>query len=136
MRVPAPIARSSRAHAWLLPLALLAASPAAAQQSPVVSAAELDAALSDQAAAVAADRAAVQATLARPQVAEVARSVGVDIEEGRPAASSLSGEALASAVTASRRVEQALAGGQMISINATTLIIVLLLVILLVIIAD
>ena len=125
------VARSS----WsLAALALLAAAPLAAQESPVVSTTELNAALSDRSAEEAADRAAVQATLARPEVADVARSMGVDIEDARTAAGSLSGVDLSRAVTASQNVEQALAGGQTFSISAIMLIVVLLVVILLVLI--
>ena len=124
------VARSS----WsLAALALLTAAPLAAQ-SPVVTEAELNAALSDRSAEVAADRAAVQATLARPEVADVASSIGVDIEDARTAAGSLTGAELARAVAASQNVEQALAGGQTFSISAITLIVVLLIVILVILI--
>jgi hypothetical protein len=136
MRVPPFIALLTRSSWRLAALALLAAAPVGAQQSVVVNAAELDAALVDHSAALAADRAVVQATLARPEVAEVASSVGVDIEEVRAVAGSLSGETLASAVAASRSVDQALAGGQVISFNAFTLIIILLIIIIVVLAVD
>jgi len=128
--------RAGWSAAALLAATLLVATPAAAQQAPVVGAAELNAALDDHAAAVAAERAEVQATLARPEVAEVASGLGVDVEDARAAAESLSGAELARAVALSRGIEQSLAGGQTISFNATTLIIVLLLVIIVVLIAD
>jgi hypothetical protein len=128
-------ARLALRTSWsLAALALLAAAPLAAQESPVVSAAELNGALTDRSAEVDADRAAVQATLARPEVADVARNIGVDIEDARRAAGTLSGVELARAVAASQNVEQTLAGGQTFSISAITLIVVLLVVILLVLI--
>jgi hypothetical protein len=129
-------ARWSLTAPALFAAALLVSAPAAAQESAVVGAAELNAALADHSAAVAAERAAVQATLDRPEVAEIASSLGVDIEDARAAAGSLSGPELARAVVLARGVDQALAGGQVISFNATTLIIILLLVIIVVLIAD
>ena len=137
MRVVERFTRRLARSRWsLAAVALLAAAPAAAQEGPVVSTGELNAALTDHATQVAADREAVQATLARPEVADVAASMGVDVEDARTAAGSLSGDALARAVDLSHRVDQALAGGQVISFNATTLIIILLLVIVVVLIAD
>ena len=130
------VGRLARSCWSFVAVALLVAAPAAAQESAVVSAAELNAALVDHSAQVAADREVVQATLARSEVAAVASSVGVDIEDARDAARSLSGEQLARAVAVSRSIDQALAGGQTISFNATTLIIILLLVIIVVLIAD
>ena len=136
MRVAPLIARLARRSWTFAALALLVAAPAAAQQGPVVGPAELDAALADHSAATAGDRAAVQATLARPEVAEVASGMGVDIEDARAAAESLSGEELARAAAVSREIDQALAGGQVISFNAITLIIILLVIIIVVLIAD
>src|SRR5690606_20952358 len=125
-----------RSPALALIALLLAAAPAAAQQSPVVTDAELDAALADRSADLAARRAAVQATLARPEVAAIAARIGVGVEQARAAAGSLAGPELERAEGLSRAIEQSLAGGQVLSINATTLIIILLLVILVVLIAD
>jgi hypothetical protein len=137
MRVVERFVRRLARSCWsLAAMALLAAAPAAAQESAVVSAAELNAALADHSAQVAADREVVEATLARPEVAEVASSLGVDIAEARTAARSLSGAELARAVAVSRSIDQVLAGGQTISFNATTLIIILLLVIIVVLIAE
>lgn len=126
-----------RALTWSAALAaLLVAAPVDAQEAGVVTAPELDAALADRAAAVDAERAVVRRTLERPEVARVATAMGMDLDAARAAAGALAGEDLARAADLSRSVEQALAGGQVFSINATTLIIVLLLVILIVIIAD
>jgi hypothetical protein len=137
MRVVERFVRRLARPCWsFAAVALLAAAPAAAQESAVVSEAELNAALADHSTQVTADREVVQATLARPEVAVVASSMGVDIEDARAAARSLSGAELARAVAVSRSIDQALAGGQTISFNATTLIIILLLVIIVVLIAD
>jgi len=133
--VPSFVRRLARSSWTLAALALLVAAPVAAQESPVVGADELNAALSDHSADVAADRATVLETLDRPEVVEVARRFGIDIEHARGAAGSLSGSDLARAVGVSQNIDQALAGGQTISISTITIILILLIVILVVLIA-
>ena len=125
--------------AWSLALGtLVLATPSAvrAQQAPVVTGSEMDAALEARGSAAEADRAAVRRVLDRPEVAGVARQMGVDLNEARGAVAALDGEQLGRAAAVSADVERALAGGETFTINATTLIIVLLLVILVVLIAE
>ena len=123
--------------AWILALGgLLAVAPLAAQQSPVVGTAEMDAALESRAGSVDADRAAVRRVLERPEVAQVADQFGVDIEDARAAVGALEGERLTQAAELSASVEQALAGGQTFSISTITLILILLLVIIVILIAE
>src|SRR5690349_8750242 len=126
--------------AWSVALGTFAlAAPLAAQQSPVVSGAavtnaEMDAALEARAGTADAQRAAVRRTLDRPEVGAVAQQMGVDIAAAQGAVAALDGDELARAAAASADVDRALAGGETISINATTLIIVLLLIIIVVLI--
>ena len=123
--------------AWTFALGtLVLAAPLAAQQSTVVSGAELDAALGARASAVDADRAAVQRVLEKPAVAAVAHQMGMDVNEAKSAAAALEGEQLTRAAALSADIEQALAGGATLTIPTTTIIIVLLLVIVVVLIAD
>ena len=123
--------------AWTFALGtLMLAAPLAAQQSPVVSGAELDAALDARASAADADRAAVQRVLEKPAVAAVAHQMGMDVNEAKTAVAALEGEQLTRAAAVSADIERALAGGEVFTINATTLIIVLLLIVLVVLIAD
>ena len=124
--------------AWSLALGtlMLAAAPVAAQESPVVTGAEMDAALEARANATDAQRAAVSRVLDRPEVAEVAKGMGVDITAAKDAVAGLDGESLARAAGLANQIDQALAGGQVFSINAITLIIILLLVIIVVLIAN
>ena len=123
--------------AWSLALGtLLMAVPAAAQQSAVVSGDELDAALESGAQTVAAQRDAVGRALARPEVAEVARRMGVDMDAAKGAVAGMNGTQLERAAGIAADIERQLAGGQTFSINATTLIIILLLIIIGVLIAD
>jgi hypothetical protein len=123
--------------AWSFSLAaLIVAAPAAGQETPVVTGAELDAALEARATGTAADRAAVKRVLDRPEVAEVADGMGVDIEAAKGAVAGLSGAPLTRAAGLAADIERQLAGGQVFSINAITLIIILLLIVIVVLIAD
>jgi hypothetical protein len=62
--------------------------------------------------------------------------MGVDIGAARVAVAALDGAPLARAAGLAANIERQLAGGQVFSINAMTLIIVLLLIIIVVLIAD
>ena len=122
---------------WTLTLAgLLAAAPLAAQESSVVTGVELDAALEARAGSVEADRATVRRVLDRAEVAQTAARMGVDVDAAKGAVAALQGEQLTRAAALSASVEQALAGWQMFSINAMTLVLILLLVIIVVLIAE
>ena len=121
---------------WSLALGtLLMAAPVAAQQSAVAGPSELDAALQAHGQTVTDERAAVSRVLARPEVAEVAGRMGVDIDAAKGAVAGLQGEPLQRAAGVAAAIEHQLAGGQTFSINATTLIIILLLIIIVVLIA-
>jgi hypothetical protein len=123
--------------AWSLALGtLMLAAPVAAQEGPVVTGAEVDAALEARAHATDAQRAAVSRVLDRPEVATVADEMGVDLDAAKDAVMGLDGETLTRAAGLANQIEQTLAGGQVFSINAITLIIILLLVIIVVLIAD
>ena len=122
---------------WTLALGMLAlAAPLAAQESPVVTGAEIDAALEARSGATTAQRAAVARVLERAEVAAVAARMGVDLAAAQGAVAGLEGAPLTRAAGLAGQIEQALAGGQTFSINATTLIIILLLIIIVVLIAD
>lgn len=121
----------------LLALALLAL-PVAAQESPVATRAELDAALASEAARADADRAVVSRVLALPEVEEAARGADLapELDRVRDAVPLLDAPTLATAAEYAAAIEVQLAGGQSIVITATTLILILLLVIIIVLIAD
>jgi hypothetical protein len=122
--------------AWSFALgALMLATPVAAQETAVVTGAELDAALESRASSTDAQRAAVSRVLDRPEVASVAGQMGVDLDEAKGAVAGLNGAPLARAAGLARDIEQSLAGGQTFSISAITLIIVLLVIILVILIA-
>ena len=102
------------------PAARVAISEPAADASPTV--------LTD------AQRAAIRQALARPEVQDVARQVGVDLERINASVATLSSAELARAATAAGQVNDTLAGGASnVVISTTTLIIVLLVVILIVV---
>lgn len=115
---------------------LLVAAPVTAQEAGTVEAPEIEAALDAHHADADADRDAVRRVLDTPQLQEVADEMGVDVEQLQSAAEMLEGERLETAADHARDIEVQLAGGQNISISATTLIVVLLLVILIVVVAD
>ena len=113
---------------------LLASSGFAADQH-VVSPQQLAAAISGQAAQEDADRAAIREAIARPEVRDAAKSLGIDIDRVTTAADTLSGPDLAKAAATARQVNQELVGGaSTVVISTTTIIIGLLLLILLIVI--
>jgi hypothetical protein len=112
--------------------------PLDAQEGPVVSREEMEAALITRAAGVDTDRAVVQRVLARSDVEAAARSAGMasELERARTLTGSLQGERLTRASAVARAIEVDLAGGQSVTFSTTTLIIILLLVIIIILIAD
>jgi len=84
------------------------------------------------AAAKDADRAAIHAALAQPEVQNIAQTMGLDLEHAHALVDTLSGAELDEAAAAARQVNDSLAGG---GLGFTSIVIILLLVIILVIVA-
>ena len=106
-----------------------------AQASHTASQSAIDAALQEQVASAAADRADVQRVLANPEVKAVADAAGIDLRRASTAVASLEGEPLSQIAAQARQVDQALAGGQSRIVISTTVIIIALLVLILLIVA-
>jgi predicted outer membrane protein len=127
--------RTTLAAAIILALALPTA--AVAQDRHAVPAAALAQTVTAGVAAQDADRAAIREAIARPEVRQLAATVGVDLEGVAASIDSLSPESLARASAAAKDVNDTLVGGaSTIVISTTTIIIVLLLVILIVVVAS
>jgi hypothetical protein len=117
----------------LLMLTLSSATGFAANQH-LVPASQLAADVADRVAKQDADRAAVRAALARPEVQSVASSMGVDLARATAAVDTMSAADLERAANAARDVNQQLVGGaSTIVISTTAIIIILLLVVILVV---
>lgn len=111
----------------------LGSTPAVAAQ--VVPDAQVDpfAAIAKERSADAGARADIRALLARPELAEPARSLGVDLEDARARVELLEGEPLVAAHEQARALDEVLDQDRTtISFRTTTLIILLLLVIILI----
>jgi hypothetical protein len=118
-------------------LAVLVMAPAANAQTHVINKSALDKAVQARVAQDQADREAITALLARPQVREVAAKAGLSLEKASAAVSTLQGSDLREVASQARQVNNDLAGGaSTVVISTTTIIIILLLVILIVVIAD
>ena len=118
-------------------LALALPSAAVAQDRHAVPAATLAQAVTAGVAEQDADRSAIRDAIARPEVRELAATIGVDLEGVAASIDSMNPESLARASAAARDVNQALVGGaSTVVISTTTIIIVLLVVILLVVAID
>jgi hypothetical protein len=119
-------------------LAFALCAPLPAQQTPVVSPDEIDAALASRARSVDADRSAILRLLSRADVRAVAesRGVGLRLDDARAAVTRLDGEPLSRLGGYARSVEAQLAGGQTITMTTGTLIVILLLVIIVILVAD
>lgn len=117
-----------------LVLLLLSASSVNAGAQHVVTPNELAAAVAEHVAARDADRASVAEALARPEVRQVAETMGVDLSRINDVAAALDGAELERAANAARQVNAQLSGGaSTVVISTTTIIIILLLIILLVV---
>jgi len=113
---------------------IAASSPAFADQQHIVSPSQLGAIVSDHIATQDADRASIAEALARPDVRDIAASMGVDVSRVAAAASTLNGADLERVANAARAVNDQLVGGaSTVVISTTTIIIILLLIILLVV---
>ena len=123
--------------ALLLTLFVALSSPAFAQQQHVVDSDVLAATVAQHAASEAADRAAIREALARPEVRDVAASLGLDPVRAAAAVDTMIGADLERAASTARRITTPIVGGASnIVISTTTLIIALLLLILIVVIAK
>jgi hypothetical protein len=112
----------------------VAASAQAAQQH-VVNPDQLAATMTQKITAEAADRASVHEALGRPEVRNVAATMGVDLDRVNAAVDTMQGADLEQAASAARRVNQELVGGDSsVTLTTTTIIIILLAIILLVVI--
>ncbi|MGH7445570.1 MAG: hypothetical protein ACREKM_11860 [Longimicrobiales bacterium] len=116
-------------------LVLGGAGQAAAQQPvQVAPSAVLDAAVVEHATHAELDRARLQALLQRPEVREIAAANAIDMQRVQDAAVTLGGIQLQMIAPHLQAAENALAGGQSITISTTMIIIALLVIILLVLI--
>jgi hypothetical protein len=106
-----------------------------AQSSHAAPQAALDAALTEHAASVAAEREAIMRVLGRSEVKAVAEKAGIDLRRVTGAAATLDGDDLARVAAEAHQVEQALTGGQSRIVISTTVIIIALLVLILIIVA-
>jgi hypothetical protein len=106
--------------------------PARAEEPHAVDAATLRAAVAGAADAEEADRAALRALLARPDVQAAARGAGLDLERAGAAVSTLHGEELQRLAGQARALDDtSLGGATTIVITSTALLIALILVLLL-----
>jgi cell division protein FtsL len=123
------------ALAMLLTL-VAAAPPASAQEIHTASQAALDAALQQHTSTSDADRDTVLRLLEREEVQKIAGEAGLDVRRATSAVATLDGPELAKLAAQARQAEQALAGGQSITISTTLIIIALLVIILIVVAVD
>ena len=114
---------------------MLAPSVARADAQHVVPTSQLTAAVADHVAAQDADRAAIREALQRPEVRNVAASMGVDMTRASAAVATMTGGDLTQAARAARQVNEQLVGGASTIVISTTTVIIILLVIILIILA-
>ena len=103
-----------------------------AQTSHAAPQSALDAAVQEHAADAASDRETVARLLQRPEVQAIAGDLGLDLRRAESAVATLDGQQLTELAAQARQAEQALAGGQSVTISAIWIIIGLLLLILLI----
>jgi hypothetical protein len=120
--------------ALLLILLTIPAGSAFADQQHVIDPSQLASAVAKRLAARDADHTAIRATLARPEVRDVAATLGIDVGGLTTAVDTLSGADLERAATAARQVNRQLVGGaSTVTLSTTTIIIGLLVLILLIV---
>ncbi len=119
------------------PLVLLiaAAGSAYADQQHIVDPAQVASTVAQKVAAQDADRAAVKDALARPEVQNIAASMGLDPARMSNAVDAMNAAELQRAASAARQVNEQLVGGASTVVISTTTIIVALLVVILLIVA-
>ena len=119
----------------LLCLPFLATSAFADEAQHVVAPDALAAATVQHAAQQDADRAAIRAALARPEVRQVAEKAGLDIDRANAVVDTLGGPGLDRAASVARQVNEQLSGGASTIVISTTTIIIILLIVLLIVVA-
>jgi hypothetical protein len=108
---------------------------AAAQERHVVSPEALASTIAEHVKAQDTQRAAILATLSRPEVQSVAKRVGIDVEALQTGLAAVDADKLGDIAARAEMVDQSLVGGaSTITISTTTIIIVLLIVILILVI--
>ena len=117
--------------AVLLMLLTIATGSAVADERHVIDPSQLAAAMRQHVGAQDTDRAAVREALARPDVQQVAASIGIDLNRVTSSVDTLSGRELQEAAMTARQINQSLVGGAS-SISTTTIIILLLILIVLI----
>ena len=128
--------RSSRILAGVCALVLAGAAEAGAQQqSRIAGRADLNAAVVSRADALEQDRARLRALLARPEVRDVARAHGLDIERAQGAVGTLGAAELQQISPLVQGVSAHVGSGGVITISTTTIILILLIIILIVVIS-
>jgi hypothetical protein len=116
-------------------LALALSTPAFAQGRHAVAPEALAAIVSEHITQQDTDRAAIQEALGRPEVRQMADTVGIDLDRIARSVDTLSGDSLSRAASAARDTNQALVGGASTVVISTTTIIIALLVVLLIVLA-
>ena len=109
------------------------ASPADAQTPHAASPSALDAALQEHAAATNTDRETVLRLLERDEVKAIAGAAGLDLKTATSAVATMNAQELSEVAAQARQADQALAGGQTVTLNAVWIIIGLLIIILIVV---
>jgi hypothetical protein len=111
---------------------MLAPSLAFAQAAQAPSSQSLAAVAADHAAKKQADRQMILSVLERDEVRQVAKDAGLPIDKAAKAVAALDGAELAQVAAQAQQVNDALAGGQTLTLSVWLIIIILLVVILLV----
>jgi hypothetical protein len=114
---------------------VVAGSTVSAQEAHIVSSDSITRVVIEQVDAQRADRLAVHAALARPEVRRIASQMGLDLGHFDAAVETMNGADLAQAATAARRVNDSLVGGASTVVISTTAIIIALLIVLIIVIA-
>ena len=116
-------------------LCLAFATPATAQQSPVLPPGAIDRALADQAADTAAKRQAIDTALQQTDVQRAADRLGIDLSRAQKAVGTLDGIELDRLAAQAQLVNDEVAGGQTVRLNLLWLIIGLLILIIIILVA-
>ncbi len=130
--------RNVRATVVMILLAVMVAPSLAlagqAAQTPQASSAQsLSAIAAEHAAKKQADRQMILGVLDRDEVRKAAEATGLPLDKARAAVATLDGQELAQAAAQAQQVNNALAGGQTITLSVWLIIIALLIIILIVV---